>query len=31
MSVETNIQETLDTDVLIEKFSSAAPRRMTLR
>ena len=26
-SVEKNIQETLDTDELVEKYSSAAPRR----
>ena len=30
MSVKTDIQETLDTDELVEKFSSAAPRRMNL-
>ena len=31
MSVETDIQETVDTDELVEKVSSAAPRRMNLR
>ena len=30
MSVEADIQETLDTDELVEKFASAAPRRMSL-
>ena len=31
MSVKTDIQETVDTDDLVEKFSSAAPRRMNFR
>ena len=31
MSVETDIQETVDTNELVEKFSFAGPRRMILR
>ena len=31
MSVETDIQETLNTHDLVEKFSSAAPRPMNVR
>ena len=31
MSVKTDMEETLDTDELVEKLSPAAPRRMNLR